>query len=76
MSLFVIPLPKAVLSRAVEAQLKQAAIQEALIHDGVLDPDAEAFATDHVFESWTQAARCVSGISTYSGAYHWQLLHP
>ena len=58
----------------VASQLYQVSIQQGLIEAGVLDPETKTFNVAHVFENWTRAARCVSGIGTYSGSYHWQRL--
>ena len=53
-----------------------AGVQKELTDAGVLGPETKMFIKDRVFENWTRAARCVSGIDTYSGAYHWQRLEP
>jgi hypothetical protein len=57
-------------------QARVASRQEPLIDSGVLDAVTMTFARDHVFDNWSQAVGVVSGKGSYSGGYHWQLIHP
>jgi hypothetical protein len=57
-------------------QQRLAGMQESLVGEGVLDPETATFARDHVFDNWSRAARAVSGMGSYAGAYHWQLIDP
>lgn len=50
--------------------------QNALIAEGVLNPDAQTFTRDHVFDNWSHAVGVVSGKGSYSGGYHWQVIEP
>jgi hypothetical protein len=58
-----------------ERQVRTREEQQELIDAGVLDPATHTFLKDHVFPTWTYAARAVGGVAQYSGAYHWQLLN-